>query len=301
MKNIDNRHNSTNVYIDRQDLSKLPIAFCQIFFYNEFTSSTKIIKEERKMKNNIKVLVIDNNESMTKDLEKYFSSHEVIKVVACKNNGEEGLSYLINNISNIDIIVMDLILPQMDGLYILSEMALRKIKKNVIVATNFQDEHILAEANKYGIDYYMLKPINFASLEKRILSIELNNKNNKKKLFNLERILTDLLHNLGIPSHVRGYQYIKEGVQIVLEESNGISYITKDVYPEIAKKFNTTPTRVERAIRHAIEISWNRGDINLMESIFGNSINVNRDKPTNAEYLTTLADKLKVDNNLVYN
>ncbi len=253
------------------------------------------------MKNSIKVLVIDNNESLTKDLEKYFGSHEVIKVVACKNNGEEGLSYLINNINNVDVIVMDLILPKMDGLYILSEMALRKIRKNVIITTNFKDEHILEEANRYGIDYYMLKPINFASLEKRILSINLNSKDTKNKVFSLEKVLTELLHNLGIPSHVRGYQYIKEGVQIVFKESNTISYITKDVYPEIAKKFDTTPTRVERAIRHAIEISWNRGDLNLMESIFGNSININRDKPTNAEYLTTIADKLKVDNNLIYN
>ncbi len=252
------------------------------------------------MNNSVKVLVIDNNETMTKDLEKYFSSHEVIKVVACKNNGEEGLSYLINNINDVDIIVMDLVIPKMDGLYILSEMASRKIRKNVIITTSFKDEHILEEASQYGIDYYMLKPINYASLEKRIISISKNNED-KKSLFMQERILTDLLHNLGIPSHVRGYQYIKEGVQIVYHDKNMISYVTKDVYPEIAKKFDTTPTRVERAIRHAIEISWNRGDINLMETIFGNSVNVNRDKPTNAEYLTTLADKLKVDNNLVYN
>ncbi len=249
------------------------------------------------MKNSIRVLVIDND-SVTKDLEKYFSSHEVIKVVACKNNGEDGLSYLINHINDVDVIVMDLVIPKMDGLYILSEMASRKINKNVIVTTSFRDEHILEEANKFGIDYYMLKPINYASLEKRILSFD-DNENNKS--FEQERLLTSLLHNLGIPSHIRGYQYIKEGVQIVYKDEKMISYVTKDVYPEIAKKFDTTSTRVERAIRHAIEISWNRGDINLMENIFGNSVNINRDKPTNAEYLSTLADKLRVDNHLAYN
>ena len=120
-------------------------------------------------------------------------------------------------------------------------------------------------------------------------------------MFNQEAIITDLLHNLGIPSHIRGYNYIKEGIMIVYRNNNGISYITKDVYPEIAKKYDTTSTRVERAIRHAIEVSWSRGDINLMEDIFGNSLNVNRDKPTNAEYLTTLADRLKVNSNLIYN
>ncbi len=250
------------------------------------------------MKSSIKVLVIDNNETLTKDIEKYFSSHEVIKVVACKNNGEEGLSYILNNTNNIDVILMDLILPNLDGLFILGELAKRHINKNIIIATNFKEENILEEANEYGIDYYMLKPISFMSLEKRILSINLKNNN---KIFNQDAIITDLLHNLGIPSHIRGYQYIKEGIQIVYRNTNMISYITKDVYPEIAKKFQTTPTRVERAIRHAIEISWSRGDINLMEDIFGNSLNVNRDKPTNAEYLTTLAERLKVNHNLVRN
>ena len=232
------------------------------------------------MKNTVRVLVIDNNETMTEDLKKYFSSHEVIKVVACAKDGEEGLSYLINNHDEIDVVLMDLIIPKLDGLFILSEMTKRQIKKNVIIMTNFKDEKIL---------------------EKRLLSINLKNNSKENKLFNQERVLTDLLHNLGIPSHIRGYQYIKEGVQIVYQSTSNVTYITKDVYPEIAKRFNTTPTRVERAIRHAIEISWSRGDINLMENIFGNSININRDKPTNAEYITTIADKLKVDSNLVYN
>jgi len=251
------------------------------------------------MKTSIKVLVIDSNESMTKDVKKYFSSHEVIEVVACKNDGEEGLSYILNNQNNIDVIVMDLILPKLDGLFILSELDKREINKNIIITTSFKDDRVMDEANEYGVDYYMLKPVNFMSLEKRILSVSLKNKNDR--LFNQEAIVTDMLHNLGIPSHIRGYQYIKEGILYVYKNAHRISYITKDVYPEIARKFKTTPTRVERAIRHAIEISWNRGDLDLMESIFGNSLNVNRDKPTNAEYLTTIADRLKINQNLIYN
>ena len=251
------------------------------------------------MKTSIKVLVIDNNESMTKDVKKYFSSHEVIEVVACKKDGEEGLSYILNNQNNIDVIVMDLILPKLDGLFILGELEKREINKNIIITTSFKDDRVMDEANEYGVDYYMLKPINFMSLEKRILSVSLKKKNDR--LFNQEAIITDMLHNLGIPSHIRGYQYIKEGILFVYKSGNNISYITKDVYPEIAQKFKTTPTRVERAIRHAIEISWNTGDLDLMEEIFGNSLNVNRDKPTNAEYLTTIADRLKINQNLIYN
>lgn len=251
------------------------------------------------MKNSIKVLVIDDNISMTKDIEKYFSSHEVIEVVACKKDGEEGLSYILNNHNNIDVIVMDLIIPKLDGLFILGELEKRNINKNVIITTSFKDDRIMDEANQYGVDYYMLKPVNFMSLEKRIMGIR--SKKKIGRLYNEEVVITDLLHNLGIPSHIRGYQYIKEGILIVYKNGNNISYITKDVYPEISEKFNTTPTRVERAIRHAIEVSWNRGDLNLMEEIFGNSLNVNRDKPTNAEYLTTIADRIRINQNLVYN
>lgn len=249
------------------------------------------------MKTSIKVLVIDNNESMTNDIEKYFRSHGVIKVVACKKDGEEGLSYIINNSNGIDVIIMDLVLPKIDGLFILNELKKRNIHKNIIVTTSFKDDNIMDEVSRYGVNYYMLKPINYMSLEKRIITV--NSSEKKEHLFVQEKVMTDLLHNLGIPSHIRGYQYIKEGVLIVYRKGNNISYITKEVYPEIANKYNTTPTRVERAIRHAIEVSWNRGDINLMEEIFGNSLNVNRDKPTNAEYLTTIADRLRVNNNLI--
>lgn len=251
------------------------------------------------MKTSIKVLVVDNDESMTNDIEKYFSSHEVIEVVACKKDGEEALSYLLNHHTNVDVIVMDLLIPKLDGLFILGELEKRNIRKNIIITTGFKDDRLMDEANYYNVDYYMIKPINFLNLEKRILSVNLRNA--KNRTFNIEATVTDLLHNLGIPSHIRGYQYIKEGIFIVYNKGNAISYITKEVYPEIAKKFDTTPTRVERAIRHAIEISWNRGDINLMEEIFGNSLNINRDKPTNSEFLTTIADRLKINQNLVYN
>ncbi|MGN1294891.1 MAG: sporulation initiation factor Spo0A C-terminal domain-containing protein, partial [Bacilli bacterium] len=108
-----------------------------------------------------------------------------------------------------------------------------------------------------------------------------------------------LLHTLGVPTHIRGYQFIRDGVMIIYNNSN-ISYITKDVYPTIAEKYNTTPSRVERAIRHAIEISWSRGDINVMNDMFGNSLDLDRDKPTNSEYLTTIADRLKISDELVF-
>lgn len=251
------------------------------------------------MKQNINVLVIDDNTAVTKDLEKYFSSHEVIKVLACTKDGEEGLNYILNNHYNIDVIVMDLLLPKLDGLYILQEMKNRGINKKVIVTTYFKDDSVIDEANSYGVDYFMIKPVNFLNLEKRIIALDLNSKNNN--IYKLEAQITTLLHKLGIPSHIRGYQFIREGIMLVYKSGKNMTYITKDIYPEIAKKYNTTVTRVERAIRHAIEVSWVRGDMKIMDEIFGNSLDINRDKPTNSEYLTTLADIMKVKANLVNN
>ena len=194
---------------------------------------------------------------------------------------------------------MDLLLPKFDGLFILSELKKRNINKKVIITTGFKDDSVMEEANEYGIDYYMLKPVNFISLEKRLLSLCINKKTSM--LFNQDAIVTDLLHSLGIPSNIRGFQYIRDGILILYNSTTPITYITKEVYPELSRRYETTPTRVERAIRHAIEISWNRGDMDLMDDIFGNSLNLNRDKPTNSEYITTIADRLKVRANLVTN
>lgn len=251
------------------------------------------------MNSSIRVLVIENDMTITNEIKKYFSSHEVIKVVACKYDGEEALSYIINNVNYFDVILMDLLLPKIDGLFILSELKRRDIKKNVIITTSFKEDKILEEVNSYGIDYYMLKPVNFMSLEKRLLSLCLDKSNSM--VFNQELILTDLLHSLGVPSHLSGFKYIRDGILLMRNSQHPISYITKDIYPELSKKYDTTPSRIERAIRHAVEVSWNRGDVDLMDELFGNSLNVNRDKPTNAEYLTTISDRLKVRANLVIN
>ena len=249
------------------------------------------------MKSSIKALVIDNDESLTKEVKKYFSGHEVIEVVACKRDGEEGLEYILENSNKFDLVIMDLLLPKCDGIFILNEMQRRNINKNVIIMTSFKEDTMLKEVNKCGVNYYMLKPINLASLERRILSFNYEDKTATG--VNLQTVISDLLHTLGVPTHIRGYQFIRDGILIIYNNSN-ISYVTKDVYPTIAEKYETTPSRVERAIRHAIEISWSRGDINVMSDIFGNSLDLDRDKPTNSEYLTTLADRIKISNDLAF-
>ena len=145
----------------------------------------------------------------------------------------------------------------------------------------------------------MLKPFSVESLESRILEMDLNNNINLKGISeSVEIEISNILHGLGIPSHLKGYQYIREGI-IIMYDKELNTLITKEVYPEIAYKYDTTASRVERAIRHAIEVSWIRGDLKIMEELFGNSIDFERAKPTNSEFLTTIADRIKLNKQLL--
>ena len=249
------------------------------------------------MNNKINVVVIDNNENLANEVEKYFHNHELIDIVSIITDGEVALSYLLNETSKYDLVILDTLLSRVDGVFILQELIRHNVKKKIIVNNEFKDSFLIKEANKLGVDYYMLKPINFSSLEKRIISMFFQ-ESDYVNIGGLQSKISDILHTLGVPTHLRGYQFIREGVQI-LYNNNNIAYITKDVYPAIAEKFNSTPTRVERAIRHAIEISWTRGDINILNEVFGNSVDLDRDRPTNAEYLVTIADRIKLSGEFI--
>ena len=144
---------------------------------------------------------------------------------------------------------------------------------------------------KYNVIGYFVKPFNVEALEKKILS--LNDKRFAFDNYNVDLRVSEILHNLGIPSHIRGYKYIRDGITMMYNNET-ISLITKEIYPQIAYKYETTPSRVERAIRHAIEVSWVRGDIGLMEELFGFSISCDKSKPTNSEFLSTIADRLRL-------
>lgn len=257
------------------------------------------------MENNItRILVVDNNQNITTKIEKQFSSHASIEVVKTINNGKEALDYILKNKRKFDIIVMDLILPEMDGLTILAQMKEQNIKKKIIVITSYKKEYTVNMTNLYGVNYYMLKPFSMLALETRILelgnsnilkSIELNEDERKVHV-----AISKLLHQLGIPSHIKGYCYIRESVFLFYKNSESYSGITKEIYPEVALRYSTTASRVERAIRHAIEVSWSRGDYDLMEEIFGNSVAFERAKPTNSEFIATIADRLRYDNKLLH-
>lgn len=251
----------------------------------------------------IKLLMIDDNIELIKAVSEYFSSSNKIEVIYKAYDGKEGIELIEKEKDNFDLIILDLIMPNKDGMYVLEQMKQKNINKNVIVATSYNAMEVIREVSEYGVNYYVLKPFDLDDLEKRILDIY--NKNYEKKSIdinhsNLQVNITRILHELGIPSHIKGYQYIREGIGIIYERPETIGGITKELYPELANKFDTTVSRVERAIRHAIEVSWNRGSWDLMEEIFGHSVDIDKAKPTNSEFIVTIADKLRLDNHKVH-
>lgn len=247
----------------------------------------------------IKVLMIDDNKSLVDMIEEYFSDNEKIKVVKKAYSGLEGIKVIDKNRNDYDVIILDLIMPNKDGIYVLDEMKKRGISKPVIISTSYNQDEMIRKVSEYGVRYFLLKPYDLTDLESRILELsnfELKENKNINLFHNgLQMSINKILHDLGVPSHIKGYQYIKEGIMLIYENPRMIGGITKELYPEIANKYNTTVSRVERAIRHAIEVSWNRGDWDLMDEIFGHSVDVDKAKPTNSEFIVTVADKLRLE------
>lgn len=246
----------------------------------------------------INVLMIDDNINLINMVKEYFSNNEEIDICLEAYDGKGGIDVLTNNKDKIDLIILDLIMPKTDGIYFLNEMRKLGINKKVIVATSYNAAEVIREVSEYGVNYYILKPFDLENLKSRIFDITNKKENNKNIDFynsNLQVSITKMLHELGIPSHIKGYQYIREAVGIIFEKPEVIGGITKELYPELAGKYNTTVSRVERAIRHAIEVSWNRGNLDFMEEIFGYSVDIDKAKPTNSEFMVTIADKLRLD------
>ena len=246
-----------------------------------------------------RLLVIDDNEALVDMIEEYFSSHELINIAFKAYTGDEGINLIEKNLNDYDVIILDLIMPKKDGIYVLEEMKKRNIYKPVIISTSYNSDEMIRRVSEYGVHYFLLKPYELSDLENRILEAsnvrEKENKNINIYHNNLQISVTKILHELGVPSHIKGYQYIREGILLIYNNPEIIGGITKELYPEIANKYDTTVSRVERAIRHAIEVSWNRGDWELMEEIFGHSVDIDKAKPTNSEFIVTVADKLRLE------
>ncbi len=248
------------------------------------------------MNNKIRTLFIDDDASLINEVKEYFSSSAVIEVNFIADNGEDGLKLVREHADEIDIVIMDTLLSRKDGLTLLNEFKAMNTKFKVILTSSVKNALIFNNVENLNVDYVMLKPYGVSDLENVINNLTVSPSLTKVN-GNLETKISKMLHSLGIPSHIKGYQYIRESILLIYNNPYIIGGITKELYPEVAERYKTTSSRVERAIRHAIEVSWNRGDYEYMEELFGHSVDYDRAKPTNSEFIATVADKLRLDLN----
>lgn len=249
----------------------------------------------------VRLLVVDDNKTIVELIKEYFNGSSDISVVLEASDGEEGIEQIKRNKDMFDMIILDIVMPKKDGIEVLKYAYENKIDKKIIVLTSCNTQEMIRKVSELGADYFILKPFELEVLEDKIKEVAntygCNGENLDLYNNNLQISITKTLHELGVPSHIKGYQYIREGISLIYNNPSIVGGITKELYPEIATRYNSTTSRVERAIRHAIEISWNRANWDLMEEIFGYSVDIDKAKPTNSEFIVTIADKLRLEYN----
>lgn len=259
--------------------------------------------------NGIKVLIADDNREFCGILKDYFSNEPDFELVGVCSNGMEVLEILEKQ--EVEVLILDLIMPYMDGIGVLEKINELNLQKDlkIIILTAFGQENITQKAVQLGADYYILKPFNLQVLGDRVRQVarDVRPRTEPRTTVssitappaaspkNLEVEVTKVIHEIGVPAHVKGYQYLRDAIMLVIEEINYLGAVTKELYPTIAQKYDTTPSRVERAIRHAIEVAWSRGQIDTIDSLFGYTINIGKGKPTNSEFIAMVADKLRLE------
>lgn len=264
----------------------------------------------------IKVLLADDNRDFIEILREYINTQEDMVLAGTAHNGQDALELIKKE--EPDIIVLDIIMPMLDGLGVLEKLSEVRNRPKIIMLTSFGQENMTQRALQLGADYYIIKPFDLDTLGKRIrqlvgtsevvpvsnrnldvvISKGFNNDVGMKSQKNAEVEVTKMIQQMGVPAHVKGYQYLRDSIVAVIKNVSLLGAVTKELYPMIAQKYNTTPSRVERAIRHAIELAWDRGNIDFMNKFFGYTINVDRGKPTNSEFIAMVADKLRLAENI---
>lgn len=258
----------------------------------------------------IKVCIVDDNRELVGLLEDYISSQADMEVVGVAHNGQECLNVLAD--TDPDVLVLDIIMPHLDGLAVLERV--REMKKNslpnVIMLTAFGQEDVTKKAVELGASYFILKPFDLEHLgnhirqvsgqespvmRKPLMGSNMTRQVVEEKPKNLDASITSIIHEIGVPAHIKGYLYLREAISMVYNDIELLGSITKVLYPDIAKKYNTTASRVERAIRHAIEVAWSRGNIDSISSLFGYTVSMSKAKPTNSEFIAMVADKLRLE------
>jgi two-component system response regulator (stage 0 sporulation protein A) len=257
------------------------------------------------METKTRVLIADPNEDLCLLLSDVLEQEEDMEVAGMAPDGMEALG-LVTELDP-DVLLMELILPKLDGLGVLRKLPETGRKPTVIVVSGFVNERVVAEASEWGAAYFMPKPCDTPALLERIRQLGRARSGRPALLArqsvsaaasrteqSLESVVTEVIHEIGVPAHIKGYQYLREAIILTINDMEVINAVTKVLYPEVAKKFNTTPSRVERAIRHAIEVAWDRGDIETLQRFFGYTVSNIKGKPTNSEFIAMIADCLSL-------
>lgn len=268
------------------------------------------------MKEKISVLVADDNHEFATTLAGYLEQEEDMEVIGIARDGEE--AYEMIRSTTPDVAILDVIMPQLDGLGVLEKLEASELKTKplCIMLSAVGQDKITQKAIGLGAQYYIVKPFEINVLIKRIKELKYYQpkepkftyigkeiktpyieipEETRKNQENLEALVTNIIHEVGVPAHIKGYQYLREAIMMVVTDIDIINQITKQLYPEIAQKYKTTPSRVERAIRHAIEVAWGRGQADTVENIFGYTVSAAKGKPTNSEFIAMIADKLRLE------
>lgn len=251
------------------------------------------------MEKRIKIMIAEEGTQQGKLYSGVLTAHG-FDVTLSPKDGKEVLARLEK--FDVDVLIMDTFMPRLDGLGVLKElekMSSRR-KPTVIMISGVDNQRLQTEILNAGADYYFIKPFETELLAQRIEQITQWSSSSNDSLTNVKKpdieiIVSDIMHQIGVPAHIKGYQYLRNAIILSIEDPEMMGSVTKVLYPTVAKNFNTTPSRVERAIRHAIEVAWDRGDVDVLASYFGYTIQNERGKPTNSEFIAMISDKLRLN------
>ena len=258
----------------------------------------------------LNVAIADDNEKMLEILGRMIDEDKDLTLVGKAHNGEEICNIIREK--EPDVVILDIIMPKMDGLTVMEKFnhdhAVKKTPSFIVVSAVGQ-ERITEDAFNLGAEYYMLKPFDNQVLFNRIKNLRRSGERRNREpvrqavkeegavygVHNLEADVTNVIHEIGVPAHIKGYQYLRDAIILSVNDMEMLNSITKILYPTIAKKHQTSPSRVERAIRHAIEVAWSRGKMDTIDALFGYTVSTGKGKPTNSEFIALIADKIRLE------
>ena len=249
------------------------------------------------MEKHTTVLIADNTEEFCNSLSAALGRTEGFEVLGIATDGEQAIRMVTERKPR--ILVLDLMLAKKDGISVLKAINLLQPRPVVLATSGFITDYVASAAANLGVQYLMLKPCDMSALVERLEEIRGGDSTRQLPArhtgqTNIETMVTNIIHEIGVPAHIKGYQYLREAIIIAIEDMDVINAITKVLYPQVAKTFQTTPSRVERAIRHAIEVAWDRGDLDTLQRFFGYTVSNTKGKPTNSEFIALIADKLQL-------